>query len=244
MTVTDITLIYFSIGAPFAVYEIVRNGPPLTIARTVPATVALFAWPVSAFRMLRLHFRTGNVYRDFADERTLDSETEYRIDAFRERLQVIGASDFRGTSIFEFRELFDRYAGLTLAANPKYLDSSIGTEFFHISGREDSVIGEKCLNRRNRAKLSRHQTKARDSFLEFIDNLPDLSQRTAAAEMALELAYLLNDGTAAGHLENFLKAADTVEDLTWNSGTPQQYQTTPQARLSTLAARTGSSKTD
>ena len=243
MTVTDITLIYFSIGAPFAVYQIIRSRA-LTATNAVLAAAAFFVWPAFAFRMLRRRFHTGRPGSDVDAERDSDSRTEMKIDSIRESLKSIAAKDLRSSTVFEFRDLFDRYVGLTLAANPKYLDSDVPNELFQVAGREDPELADACLIRRNRTKLSRHQNSARKNFLEFIDNLPDLSQRTAAATEALELACLLNDGTAVGHLDKILKEAGTSEGATWNENGQQFIRTTTSTGMTTLTAATGLSKTD
>lgn len=243
MTVTDLTLIYLSVGAPIAVYETLQKRGPLTPRKALSSVIAFLVWPAVAFRLLLRYLDSRPKSIFFGGSNDADIQTEQKIDSIREDLKSIAASELRGSSVFEFREFFDRYVELTLAINPKYLNRKISSELFRAGGREETELAEICLNRRNRAKLSRHQTKARESFLEYIDDFPDRSQRSAAAEKALELAFLLNDGTAAGRLDEILKSADETENVVWNSDTTQHIQTVQLAHHSTWTA-TELSKTD
>ena len=243
MTVTDLTLIYLSVGAPIAVYETLQNRGPLTPRRALSAVFAFLVWPAAAFRLLRRYLDRSSNAIFFGGSSDTDEQTERKIDFLREELKSIATSEHRGSSVFEFREFFDRYVELTLAINPKYLNRKIPNELFRVSGREEAELAEICLKRRNRAKLSRHQTKARESFLEYIDDFPDRSQRGAAAAKALELAFLVNDGTAAGRLDEILKSADETENVVWNSDITQHIQTVQLAHHTTWTA-TELSKTD
>jgi hypothetical protein len=72
-------------------------------------------------------------------------------------------------SIFEFREVFERYVGLTLTKN--HQNNQIGeneTDIFRVAKNENVKLGAICLNRRNQFKLKYHQTLARRDFLKII----------------------------------------------------------------------------
>jgi hypothetical protein len=157
-------IIYFACGFPIAMYLVIRRRP--TFARLV--VWSLF-WPVFAavllFRLIR-------------------PTPEMRENARRLRVERIAAEiereAFNGESmaeVFEFREVFYRYAGLAEAAST--------------TPPELTDLHERCLSRNNRVKLAFHAAEARDEFVSLTREFPARSR-----QYAIDLAELLGDREA------------------------------------------------
>jgi hypothetical protein len=91
-------------------------------------------------------------------------------------------------SILEFREVFERYVGLT--AEMLAGDCEVGSPFAEISqhSQENSKLNGICLNRRNRRQLEFHQIRARNDFLTFAAELSGEFEH-----LVIELSSLLLD---------------------------------------------------
>lgn len=157
-------VLYFACGFPVAMYLVTRRRP--TVAK-------LFAWslfwPVFAVMLLfRLIFPSD----------------EMREDARRLRIERIAAeierSAFDGepmAAVFEFREVFYRYAGLAEAAVTPTA--------------ELTDTHERCLARNTREKLTFHAANARDEFVDTVRTFQPNARRHA-----IELAELVGDEDA------------------------------------------------
>jgi hypothetical protein len=113
---------------------------------------------------------------------------EMRENARRLRIERIAAEiereAFDGGSmaeVFEFREVFYRYAGLAEAAlTPQ---------------PEATDLHERCLSRNNRKKLAFHAAEARDEFVALAREFPARSR-----QYAMDLAELVGDRDARKRL--------------------------------------------
>ena len=97
-------------------------------------------------------------------------------------------------SILEFREVFERYVGLT--AETLVNDGEIASPFGEImpDSDENEKLNGICLNRRNRRQLEFHQIRARNDFLTFAAELSDGGDRADGFEhLAIQLSTLLLD---------------------------------------------------
>lgn len=100
------------------------------------------------------------------------SETDSRKDGFsllqRSIENEIIKADFN-LSIFEVREIIDRYAGLTLEIEDvSNQTKQTENDFFKIADSNNSEIASICNQRRNLKRLSYHQKLAADDFFELI----------------------------------------------------------------------------
>ncbi len=145
-------VLYFACGFPVAMYLVTRRRPTF-----VKIAVWSLFWPVFAVSLLfRLAFPTQ----------------EMRLDARRLRIERIAAEierdAFDGEAmapVFEFREVYYRYAGLAEAA---------GTPPSDIAD-----LHERCLARLNRRKLAFHAAEARDEFVGLVRDFPAESRKYA-----------------------------------------------------------------
>ena len=201
MGVFDLLIVYLAFAAPFAVSEYLHRHD---LARAL----GVFAfWPLSAWRLVSRQLGARkNAGRAF-DERTS------RIFA---KLQRELSDD--GAQALEFRDVFDRYVGLTLEANHDELPSDTkSAELFRISGRENSRTASATIGRRNAARLRRHHTDARTRFLELIER----SHEFNALVLALELATSLGDEETANYLNRAI-GHDRTEGELWNTQNEQE----------------------
>ena len=118
----------------------------------------------------------------------LDASTAKRVDELRSEMEKIVCRETQEGSILGFREVFERYVGLT--AETLAGDRDVASPFTEIgqSSEESSKLNGICLNRRNRRQLEFHQIRARNDFLTFA---ADLSAELE--HLGIELSRLLLD---------------------------------------------------
>ncbi|HVE59463.1 MAG TPA: hypothetical protein VNB22_21815 [Pyrinomonadaceae bacterium] len=135
--------------------------------------------------------------------------------------------DFK-LSIYEFREIFDRYSGLSLEIESENEEfSQPETEIFRITNHTNKKLGEICLHRRNRKRLTFHQKLARRDFFEILGKFVERTNEPQNLfDKVSKLAVLLNDCEAQKLLENISKESlqtrekqnvRNLENELWNS---------------------------
>lgn len=237
MTFADAIIIYLTCGSPFGVHYYLNNRKSVELRSLAPKTViAVLLWPAYAIAL----FSSARQYSTRTAQP--DSDTEKRIREIRNSMEKSFLPEPSAAVAFEFREIFDRYAGLTLALRDESeAESEAIRELARISKHKDPHLAAVCLNRRNRKRLSFHQTEARNDFLAFVFGLWD---SPAAAALAMELAGLLSDAEAQQDLQVILtdtrqtqpeKAVSDLEKVLWKSHAPKPL---PAARRSGSNLRT------
>jgi hypothetical protein len=243
MNWNDLIIIYLSCGAPFAVYYFLQNRN-LNDNRIfyLKLLFRFLFWIPEAFRLVARRRLLTKFYNfEFDAGAESDAELEKEIYAIQKHFEF-SLSKFKSeVSIYTFREVFERYTGLTR----EIMSSSVnripsGTEIFSISGHENRKLGEICLDRRNRRKLVFHQRQARLDFFRILDRLlaPPTENRTVAARAA-KLFSLLHDFEANKMLsdlsnqglqtEKQSSVSQTETDL-WNA---EKQKPSPANQLST-----------
>jgi hypothetical protein len=194
MKITDLLIIYFSAGAPVAVYFYFQNRERMD------------------FRMLRLKtlltffFWLPSVYQFFLKNKFLQKtffsiERERKLYEIQKQFERVLRESGSRVSIYEFRETLDRYVGLTLAAQA---ETSVETskEFFRAAKNKNVELAAKCFNRRNRQRLFFHQTSARQDFLQIIENFfVATSDKKDFAVLTCEFVEVLREFEAQKSLE-------------------------------------------
>ncbi len=165
MNVTDFFIIYLSCGAPFGVYFFLQKRNQSNRRKLyLKSLLTLFVWIPYAFQLLS-DFATKKSQKEklAAEEKLLDFQKQ-----IAQCLIDSGASG----KLFEFREILERYAGLTLACNSARNEPSAAErEIFRIALQCNIEAGANCLHRRNRLRLEFHQTLARKDFLQAVAKL-------------------------------------------------------------------------
>ncbi len=197
----DFLIIYFSCGAPFAVYYFLQNktGSKTVFFWLLNALVWTFWLPFALFLLFKNRRVLSNL--DFLKTSADVSEKERKIYQSQKRIEKILLESELEISIFDFRETAERYAGLTMAAQNEP-DKDWGKELFRAANIEKQELGKICLQRRNRKRLVFHQTEARQDFLQIIKQLTDsISDMETLERSSLEMIGLLNDSAARETLE-------------------------------------------
>jgi hypothetical protein len=215
VNIFDALIIYLACGAPFGVYYFLQQPEKRHITHLWVKTVSNFLfWPVSAFRIIR----RSQIFRDASESHfdavnELDAALEERVSEIQKDFEKIFFDENPKASIYEFREIFDRYVGLSLALKAEVKPhASAEPEIFRIAGHKNIELAAICLNRRNRSRLLIHQIQAREDFSKVLLSLADLASKWAApAELANQLAGLLEDAGGQHRFEKVFAGAPQIE---------------------------------
>ena len=181
----NLIIIYFACGSPIGVYRTTRLSHLRSPGQAAAIGVYFILWPVFAPAILRRALLFG------------ETNIEHAIKRICSEIESI-AFDGRPTeAVFEFREVFARYAYLTLAL----VDGGatrFPAELFAEAGNRDLPIASRCFERRNRRRLAFHQMRARKEFVEMISVIRPGGDKIV--DLCLTLARLLNDTQTAEQL--------------------------------------------
>ncbi|MBK9527088.1 MAG: hypothetical protein IPO41_01895 [Acidobacteria bacterium] len=170
MSLVELIIIYLACGAPFAVFKATsRNANAST--KWLVFVSALLGWPVFAAMLITRRVRTATDGHDPIIER------------LRTQMETAAFPDNEIQGVFDFRETFYRFVGLSNAVNEPEPDKP-GTELFEIGGGGSSETAARCLARRNRIRLHRHYLKARREFMTSIAERADENLSSLASELA------------------------------------------------------------
>lgn len=197
MNLFDFIIIYLACGSPFGVYYFLQN-------RNLPNNKFFLAkiifnfvcWLPFAFGLISSKDFFGNLFDFNFDKKViLDSELDSNILFIKKFFEKELIKNPMPISFYEFREICDRYVGLTLEINDLNKEiSEPPIEFYRISESSNKKLAAKCLNRRNRQRLMFHQTLARRDFWEIIGNIFNNSQNQKDVLIKLsDLIHFLND---------------------------------------------------
>ena len=206
MNLRDILIIYLACGAPFGVYYFLQNRNRTDITMLwLKSLLRFVVWIPFALRIVARNSFLTKLYNHGFDKRTeTDLKIELEIEEIKKNFEQAISRDALPFSIYEFREAFDRYVGLS--AEVRADDTEIApaeTELFRITNHGNKKLAEICLNRRNRKRLSFHQKMARRDFFEICRKLFEASAApTALLAGAVRLSALLDDFEARRMFEN------------------------------------------
>jgi hypothetical protein len=224
MNAFEIFILYLSCGAPFGVYFFFQHRKNSRRAPIVlKSFLTVFVWIPYALRLLN-----ANVTKKLSVSKpgaAVDADSGFlkkRLDEIEKQMQQILVGSRTETSVFEFREVFQRYSGLTLALRLRA--DEIGEnerEVFKIANHENAELGAKCLHRRNRLRLEFHQRLASRDFLKLLAKFSFCEAEKLRAA-ALEFATLLDDGETRRAIENlFAAASDSSPQISQDSAVKQ-----------------------
>jgi hypothetical protein len=169
MNLIDFLIIYLACGAPFGVYFFLQNRKKFSVRKLwLKSFLTVFVWIPYAFNLLH-HFTTKKIQTRQKREKALLDE---RLAGIQKLILDLHFESSSKISSFEIREVFERYAGLTMVCNfENNAPSQTEKEIFRISLRQNPELGASCLHRRNRERLLLHQIQARKDFLQIIREL-------------------------------------------------------------------------
>ena len=170
VTAIDISIIYLACGAPFGVYRAY-----LPKENWYSVVLAIVAWPIIAIRLVLTTAQRSSISIHHALQ-------ELRTDL--ERGLFAGSSP---ETVFEFREVFDRYTGLYIAARQASTPAVSG--LIQITNHPSLALAESCISRSLDSKLRRHLNVARSEFTSLLS--PNSSEDVELATQ--KLRELLGD---------------------------------------------------
>lgn len=161
MTFTDLTIIYFAIGAPFGVYSFFGVRKPITVESVMLLAAKVVLWPpfatVFAFKRLT---RTADT-TDFDDTYHLDAENDAAVDNIRREIKAELSTNGNRESNRETLEVLERYLGLALALRGfRTARAKMKPELLYATEHPARDLAAKCIYRRNRARLIAHRNRA------------------------------------------------------------------------------------
>lgn len=245
----DFLVIYLTCGAPLGVFYFLRHYKKQNDFQIWLKTFFTFIfWLPFGFRLLednlRKKFFAGqNIYAEI-------SEKERKISQFQKQFEDVLQESDLPISIFEFREVFERYIGLTVAADcSSRKTTETEREIFRVSNGGNAEIGAICVKRRNRKRLIVHQNKARQNFFQIISRLiSTASDKTNFVKSATDFFRLLKDAEMQTAFEEFPLAdlprakdfvANYSEHHLWNTKSRQRQTAKPASgQLQTLTTAT------
>jgi hypothetical protein len=176
---SDLLIIYLSCGAPFGVHHFLqgRNKRPVFGLFARSCGISLL-WAAYAYLLWRKNIAKRLTKREIFSPDPQISLLGQQISMLQEQiLQAfveLNAETGSKLNFFAFRDVLERYAGLTLAL--KADETTAGEsdfEVFRIAGRKkkELPLAGKCLARKNSMRLKSHQCNAREDFLKLLAKL-------------------------------------------------------------------------
>jgi hypothetical protein len=230
MRIFDFLIIYLACGAPVSVYFYLNNRRRLFSKQLWLKTILNFLfWIPLVLQIIRKSRGLQNFLQTRSDSASGTGEDdEKRIYAAQKKMENIASKNQTGVSVYQFREVCDRFIGLSLAAlNCGNQPAEHEKEIFRIAFRQNTELSARCYHRRNRERLFLHQTSAEKDFLQTISAVADsVSDRTEFCRAAFEIVTLLRNERAQVALdrifaerlqiERIKHVKETEKDL-WNS---------------------------
>ncbi len=195
MNFYDFIIIYLACGAPVGVYYYLQNRR-LYSKQLWLKSILIFVFWIPFFVQLIQKSRIRSNFSKIASKSKINpNASNDRIQILKREMEdILNESDLN-ISIYEFREVFERFAGLTLArknnqSNPYKHEK----EFYRVASFQNREISAGCLHRRNQKRLYFHQTEAEKDFLKVIAGISNAVENPAQMmALTLEFVGLLNN---------------------------------------------------
>ena len=156
MRLIDLIFVYLSIGSAFAAYHYFRQDSTIGVSgkSLITSVGAALVWPYFIAATCIRTFRKSNPLTSYRKNSRSDSTwtVEQRLFRARKRLEDEFGKHAGGARIYEFRDILDRYIGLTCAKDG--FDADAELEILKIASSE-SEVQRRCLLRRNHEKADR-----------------------------------------------------------------------------------------
>jgi hypothetical protein len=192
MALTELIIIYLACGCPVGVYYVTRGGRGNSLS-DLAAVAAHFAfWPIFAAALCMAWFSGSN--------EAAASDLDSAVGSIRNRIESIAYDNRSTPAVFEFREVFARFTGLTMAL--KFNEKGMLPEGVRgLLDRENVLAASACLDRRNRQRIVFHQVQSRNEFVSLISGIAQSHPNgDQIVESGMTLARLLDDEEAIDDL--------------------------------------------
>ena len=233
MRISDTIIIYLTIGSPFAVHYFSKFPLNHTRNHLLRTISVLFFWPFySIWATLRVKLTKRDRSFDSSESYSLDARLDKKVDEVTLAMEMFLQDSLPEMPLFEFREVIDRYVGLTFAFRSDIDHSNRGLGQILNGPDGDRELHSICINRRNRKALESHRNRARLDFLTLVSNAIDADGSDSAfVRSALELSRVISDDDAFRKIGKLVASSEqtpveisvtTVEREVWHSQTPKQ----------------------
>ena len=129
-----------------------------------------------------------------------DSKKRSKIDEFEKFFSNYLLKNEIKISLFDFRETFERYVGLTFSLSESDEGIPVENEFFRIVQHKNVKLGQICLQRRNRLRLLTHQNIAREDLLKIFAGMHSGVVDSKKLEFSAVEFFKLIEDLEAGNL--------------------------------------------
>jgi hypothetical protein len=214
MNLYDFLIIYLTCGAPFAVYYFLQHRFVLNSKSLWLKTILNFLfWQPLAYRFLQNNRTLKNISGKFFIKNS-DLNVEKDLHIIQKHLEKIIIKNGTKISVYELREIFARYVGLTIACQTETKARQTARyEIFQITGHNNSELAEICFERRNRKRLLHHQTQARRDFLKVFSELFESHPETEKpGKLLIKFSTLLNDSVGQNLLNELIEQKAQINE--------------------------------
>lgn len=209
MNLSDFLIIYLACGTPFAMYHFINNRKVKT--HRLKAILVFIVWIPYALWLFRLLLLKNFSKLQFAENQFSGSELDEKIEKSKKALESFLLKNYQDFPIFEFREIIERYIGLTFAVRLDNKDLNVKErELLEITNHENKLLAARCLYRRNQKLLVFHHTLARRDFLKFIFE-HNISDQENFYHLLFEFISFLNDKEAENVIKSVLTSTPQSE---------------------------------
>jgi hypothetical protein len=259
MNLFDLFIIYLACGAPVAVYFYLTNRRRLYSKQLWLKTILnFFFWIPFFFQITRKSRILDKFLKNrFASKNISDEHFEKEIFAVQKNIEKLLPGNDPSVSIYEFREVFERFVGLSKACadNRNGKPNDTDREIFRVSNRNDVEIAARCFHRRNLNRLLFHHTQAEKDFLQLIDEVSRIvSDPEKLCIHAKKVAKILENSKVESALEKMfgdrlqtnknLSVKDLEKDLWIPETRKQQPASQSSMNLQAISATANSSLKD
>jgi hypothetical protein len=176
---SDLLIIYLSCGAPFGVHFFLQNRKKTGFgALLLRSFGAGLLWIAYAYLLWRKNFAKrltkAEVFSQNPEISLLEQQTSMLQEQILQSFIALSAKSPLNYGFFAFRDVLERYVGLTLAEKAcETTAGEIDFEVFRIAGRKkkELPLAGKCLARKNSMHLRSHQCNAREDFLKLMASI-------------------------------------------------------------------------
>ncbi|MEP7074328.1 MAG: hypothetical protein ABI878_00845 [Acidobacteriota bacterium] len=233
MRISEAVIIYLAVGAPFAVNNFLRAGKNSISKGILPALLAFSFWPIYAISLTqRVKMTNEDRNVNSLESNILDARLDKKVGAVTSAMEMFLNDSLPAMSLLEFREVLERYTGLTFAVSSETSGCPSSLSMLIPADSENHDLNVICLNRRNRKRLEAHRNRARNDFLALVSKVAAIDgKHSAFADLAFELARIIADTEACGEIETIRRQSEQsvvpervniVEDEVWHSPTLKQ----------------------
>ena len=257
MNLIDVFIIYLSCGAPVGVYFYFQNRRRLFSKQLWLKTVLNFVFWIPFFLQIIQRSKTvENLFKTKTEFGLDSSKKALKLGLLQKRLEKALIENRVQFSIYEFREVFERFVGLSLVLPDS--NKNVGAherEIFLIENRKTSEIAARCFHRRNLKRLSFHQTEAEKDFLRMIAEFSDsFSDSSEIRDLTFEVLEILNNHEARTALSKIfavrrqMSQENIVRELEKDLWNPEAHKPQPaksiSMKLQTVSLKANSSFKD